>query len=366
MDYSHRRQAKDTVTAVLTTDEQSAQRLADRFAEAFVDEGPAVGLADAGHGQWQVTLYFPAAVEEAAVRKVATTVAGAGVGKALRFDRLPAKDWVAESLVNLSAVTAGRFLIHGAHHRGLGRGRIAVEIDAAQAFGTGHHGSTRGCLLMLDEICKTSGTNHQLFSASFRKGQRPRRHDLRLPPTAPPTRSVFARRLPSRGGNLFPRILDLGTGSGVLAIAAAKSLRRPVLASDIDAQAVRIARDNARLNGSAGLVRVWRAHGIAAQAIRAAAPFDLVFANILLAPLQRLAAPLTGMVAPRGRLVLSGLLNKQANAARAAYPQFTLERRIAVEGWTTLVLRRSSTLPGRRRPLTASTPPRLHLPIDCR
>jgi ribosomal protein L11 methyltransferase len=152
-----------------------------------------------------------------------------------------------------------------------------------------------------------------------------------------------------------PRVLDLGTGSGVLAIAAARSLRRRVLASDIDAHAVRIARDNARLNRGGGLVRVCRADGLAAADIRAAAPFDLVFANILLAPLQKLAASLTGIVAPRGRIILSGLLNAQANAVLAAYPHFALERRIVIDGWTTLVLKRSATLPCRGR-VAASEP----------
>jgi ribosomal protein L11 methyltransferase len=145
-----------------------------------------------------------------------------------------------------------------------------------------------------------------------------------------------------------PRTLDLGTGSGVLAIAAARAFRRRVLASDIDAHAVRVARDNARLNGSAPFVRACRADGLAAAAIRAGAPFDLVFANILLAPLQKLAGPLTSLVAPRGRLILSGLLNAQANAARAAYPNFKLERRIMLEGWTTLVLKHRSALPVQR------------------
>lgn len=164
----------------------------------------------------------------------------------------------------------------------------------------------------------------------------------------------------------MPGILDLGTGSGVLAIAAAKSLRRRVLASDIDAHAVRIARDNARLNRSRALVRVCRGNGLVAADIRAGAPFDLVFANILLAPLQRLAAPLTGIVGRRGRIILSGLLNAQANAARAAYPHFKLERRIAVDGWTTLVLTRRSTLPIQAGLKTWSTPRSLHLPIHCR
>jgi ribosomal protein L11 methyltransferase len=302
----------DTVTATLTTDEQSARRIADRFAEAFFAEELAVSLVDAGRGQWRVSFYFRSDVDEASARKLATSAAGPGVGKTLHFERVAGKDWIAESLLGLKPVVAGRFVIHGAHDRSRARGRITIEIEAAQAFGTGHHGSTRGCLLALDQVSKSA------------KPQ---------------------------------RILDIGTGSGVLAIAAAKSLRRRVVASDIDAQAVRIARDNARLNGSAGLVRVCRAGGVAAADIGAGAPFDLVFANILLAPLQRLAAPLTAIVAPRGRIVLSGLLNNQANAARAAYAHFTLQRRVAVDGWTTLVLRRSSTLP---------TPRRRHLPIHCR
>ena len=142
----------------------------------------------------------------------------------------------------------------------------------------------------------------------------------------------------------MPRILDLGTGTGVLALAAARSLRRRVLATDIDAQAVRIARDNARLNRAAGLVRVCRGNGLAAPDIRVSAPFDLIFANILLAPLQQLAAPLRKIVAPRGRVILSGLLKSQANAALASYRKFTLERRIEIDGWTTLVLRRPAAV----------------------
>jgi ribosomal protein L11 methyltransferase len=126
----------------------------------------------------------------------------------------------------------------------------------------------------------------------------------------------------------------------VLAIAASRALRRRVLATDIDPGAVSVARGNARLNRA--MVQVLRANDLAAPAIRAGAPFDLVFANVLLAPLQRLAAPLTEIIAPGGRLVLSGLLASQANAARTAYHGLRLERRITLDGWTTLVLRRAS------------------------
>ncbi len=312
--------APDTTVATLTTDEESARRIADRFAEAVFTEQVAVSLVDAGQNRWGVTFYFGSDVAVAAVRAVVIAAAGAAAGKALHFARLATKDWVAESLVGLKPVTAGHFVVHGAHDRGCAApNRIDIQIEAAQAFGTGHHGSTRGCLLALDRLCK----------------------------------STTARR-----------ILDIGTGSGVLAIAAAKRWRRRVLASDIDALAVRVARDNARLNRSTPSLRVCRANGLAAAAIRSGAPFDLVFANILLAPLQKLAVPITGIVASGGRIILSGLLNAQANAARAAYPQFTLERRIAVDGWTTLVLKRRSSLPWTQR--TSPTPRIRHLPIHCR
>jgi ribosomal protein L11 methyltransferase len=295
----------DTLRAALTADEQTARRVAEVFADAFFTEEVAVSLVDSGQGQWRLMVYFRHEIDEARVRELAIAAAGAEIAGRLRFERIAAKDWVAESLLALKPITAGRFVVHGAHDRGCAApNRIAIEIEAALAFGTGHHGSTRGCLLALDRLSKAAKAK---------------------------------------------RILDLGAGSGVLAIAAARAFRRPVLASDIDAHAVRIARDNARLNRSAPLVRVCRADGVAAAEIRGGAPFDLVFANILLAPLQRLAAPLTGIVAPRGRIVLSGLLNAQAATARAAYPHFSLERRIAVDGWTTLVLRRSATLPFQRR-----------------
>ncbi len=319
MNYQPLAHPADTTIATLTVNEQSARRIADCFAEAFFAEDAAVGLVDAGQGRWRVTFYFRSKFNEGAVRDLAMSAAGRTVSKGLRFKRIAAKDWVVESLLALKPIAAGRFVVHGAHDRGCTPHRFGIEIEAALAFGTGHHGSTRGCLLALDQL---------------RKFAKPR------------------------------RVLDLGTGSGLLAIAAAKGLRRPVLASDIDAHAVRIARDNARLNRSAALVRVCRANGLAAADIRAGAPFDLVFANILLAPLQRLAAPLTRIVAQHGRVVLSGLLNAQANAARAAYPHFTLERRIEVDGWSTLVLKRASTLPWRER--TPSTPRSLHLPIHYR
>jgi ribosomal protein L11 methyltransferase len=141
------------------------------------------------------------------------------------------------------------------------------------------------------------------------------------------------------------RILDLGTGSGILAIAAARALRQRVLATDIDAGAVRVAHANARLNRVGAIVAAVKADGVPARSLRAAAPFDLIFANILLGPLQRIAAPLRRLTAPGARVVLSGLLPTQANAALAAYRPLALERRVELDGWTTLVLVRRTQWP---------------------
>jgi len=338
MNYQAVAHATDTIIATVTAGEQSARRLADCFAEAFFADAAAVSLVDAGQGRWCVTCYFRAGVNEAAVRFLAISAVGAATGAAQRGKSHPPKNWVPEILQAVKHKKAGRFVVHGAHDRGCAPpNRFGIEIEAALAFGSGHHGSTRGCLLALDAICKSLVARHPELRANGSGPKWPARRQ------APRASKDGGHRVTSA-----PRTLDLGTGSGVLAIAAARAFRRRVLASDIDAHAVRVARDNARLNGSAPFVRACRADGLAAAAIRAGAPFDLVFANILLAPLQKLAGPLTSLVAPRGRLILSGLLNAQANAARAAYPNFKLERRIMLEGWTTLVLKHRSALPVQR------------------
>ena len=285
---------KSTVVARLETDEQSAHRVADLVAESLPADEIAVALVDIGAGRWRVAMHFRAAPDQKIIRALTAAAAGNAAADALRFEHVAATDWVRESLAGLAPVTAGRFIVHGAHDRArIPLNRIGIEIEAALAFGTGHHGTTRGCLLALDWLCKS---------------------------------------LPRR------RILDLGTGSGVLAIAAARALRRPVLATDIDGSAVRAARANAALNRAGGFVEVIRADGITAPKLRERSPYDLVFANILLRPLQRLAAPLTRLTAPGARVVLSGLLASQANAAIAAYRGLALERRIDLDGWTTLIL----------------------------
>jgi ribosomal protein L11 methyltransferase len=329
--------------ALLETGEQSAHRIADLVAESLPGDENAVALVDIGAGRWRVSIHFRTAPDEKTIRALTAAAAGDAAAKALRFERVAAKDWVRESLAGLVPVSAGRFIVHGAHDRArIPHNRIGIEIEAALAFGTGHHGTTRGCLLALDWLCKLLSKRRRApaYSSPCKGEDDPSIarigwrsvHRVRTP-----TRLASARRPPPfRGGSLS--ILDLGTGSGVLAIAAARAVRRPVLATDIDGSAVRAARANARFNRVGSFVEIIKADGVAARKIRDRAPYDLVFANILLRPLQRLAAPLTRLTGPGGRVVLSGLLVSQANAAIAAYRGLALERRIDLDGWTTLVL----------------------------
>jgi ribosomal protein L11 methyltransferase len=310
MTYRTQKCRSATPVARLETDEQRAHRIAALVAETFGADALAASLFDAGGGRWQVAVHFRAAPDEERLRALTAAAAGPAAAKTLRFERVAAKNWVGASLAELKPVAAGRFILHGAHNRaGIPVNRIGIEIEAALAFGTGHHGTTRGCLLALDRLCKSR-----------------------------------AKRPTLAGWQHAQQILDLGTGSGVLAIAAARALRQRVLATDIDVSAVGVARANARLNRVATMVRVVMANGVTRRSVRACAPFDLIFANILLRPLQRFAAPLVKLAAPGARVVLSGLLAAQASATIAAYRGLTLERRIELDGWTTLVFVR------RRRP----------------
>ncbi len=299
--------ADASTVARLSLAEAPARRLMDQLAEIF-DSSEVVVSCEEGDGDWTVSIHFGAPPNETAARAVVALAAGAEAANALSFERVMARDWIKAGLDALTPVHAGRFVVHGAHDRArVPLNRIGIEIEAALAFGTGHHGTTRGCLLALDRIAKLGK---------------------------------------QRGRN----ILDLGTGSGVLAIAAARALHRPVLASDNDRRAVRAARGNARHNRAAAMIEVIQRSGLGAHRFRTRAPFDLAFANILLAPLMRFAHPLARLLAPNAHLVLSGLLPAHANAVLSAYRMqgLALERRMLLDGWVTLVLRRRSQPPHAR------------------
>jgi ribosomal protein L11 methyltransferase len=286
------------LVARMTTDAAAAQRIGDALAETFDGEEVAASAFEEPDGRWSLAVHFRNPPDEAALRALVAAASDAATAQTLAFETLAPTDWVRKSLEGLKPVDAGRFVVHGSHDRSRVRAnRIGIQIEAALAFGTGHHGTTRGCLLALDRILK---------------GRRPR------------------------------TILDVGTGSGVLAIAAARALRRPVLASDIDARAVTIARENARLNRAGTFIETLHRAGTGTRRFRQRAPFDLIFANILLEPLRVLATPMARLVAPNGQVVLSGLLLAQATPALASYRArgLVLSRRIRLEGWATLVLTR--------------------------
>ena len=242
-------------------------------------------------------MHFADAPDQARVRQFVTDAAGEKIAMGIAFDIVEAKDWVKATLEDLVPVQAGRFVVHGQHDRArLAPNKIGIEIEAALAFGTGHHGTTRGCLLLLDHVLKA---------------WRPR------------------------------RVLDLGTGTGVLAIAAAKALHAKILASDIDPVSVKVARENARLNGSGHLVQAIPATGFSAPQFAEAGPFDLVLANILANPLRQLATPMARHLAPSALVILSGLLTPQAASVIAAYRVRGLVpvRHLRIDGWSSLLLR---------------------------
>jgi len=306
-----------TVVARLTSDATTVQKVADALAASAVADELAVSAFEDASGHWSLAVHFRQRPDEQALRALIASTTGVAAAQALTFETLAPTDWVGKSREGLAPVKAGRFVVHGAHARERARfNGIAIEIDASLAFGTGHHGSTRGCLIALDRILKEESRR----------------------PARVPVRRVGYRRAVA---------LDVGTGTGVLAIGAAKVLRRPVLASDIDPRAVAIARDNARINRIAGTVAVIHAAGLRAAAFPARGPYRIICANILLEPLQQLATAIGRLVAPNGRVVLSGLLTADADAALASYRArgLALVRRIRLDGWATLVL----TRPARRK-----------------
>jgi ribosomal protein L11 methyltransferase len=281
----------------VAADEATARRVASLFAETFDPEEVAASAFETPDG-WYAEIHFAQAPDRANVEELlrAAEIDPAGAV----FETVAKQDWVAASLEGLKPVRIGPFVVHGAHDRAkVGPQEIGIEIEAALAFGTGHHGTTQGCLVAVE---------------AFARHGRPK------------------------------RTLDLGTGTGVLAIAVARRCRRPVIASDFDPVAVATAKENARRNRAGNFIRFTKAAGTNAPLIRDHARYDFVLANILLPVLKQLAKPVRPLLAPGATVVLSGLLPSQANAAASIWRAqgLTLQSRRTLDGWTTLTFRRLS------------------------
>ena len=288
----------------LVSDERRARAVADLIFESFE---PAEAASTAfetddpwpgGGRAWLMEAYFGSEPDEEAIRALVAAAADETTARAATFGLTEKRDWVANSLAGLNPVRAGRFLVHGRHDRSRVRTNdVAVEIEAGLAFGTGHHGTTLGCLMHFDRLLK--------------------------------------RRRPKR-------VLDVGCGAGVLAIAAARVLRRKVWLGDIDPVAVAVANANARLNGVGVLCRAIVSRGVENGAMREAAPYDLVFANILAKPLRLLAPSLAAVLSAEGDAIVSGLLLVDVPGVLASWRAqgFHLAERIELEGWASLRLRR--------------------------
>ena len=279
----------------------TGQDAAEALAEAMERMDPAptgVGVFEIedGSGLWEVGAYFTDPPQEA----VLDLLAAAFEARPFALSELPEIDWVAKVRRELSPVDAGRFFVYGSHDADkVPSGRIALQIEATVAFGTGHHGTTLGCLLAFDRLLS--------------EGVRP------------------------------ARVADIGCGTAVLALAAARTLPEArIIASDIDAVAVDVAEANCAINGLEGRVECLEAAGFDHPRLADAGPFDLVFANILKGPLIALAPDMARHIAQGGLCILSGLLVVQADSIIAAYEAqgFTLQTRDDHGEWSALVLKR--------------------------
>ncbi|ATX66838.1 50S ribosomal protein L11 methyltransferase [Roseinatronobacter bogoriensis] len=286
-----------TFTAITKlTSSEAAYSLSEAM-ENMTPEPTGVGVFEMedGSGLWEVGGYFTECPDDIEL----TLLAQAFGATPFLVSELPEIDWVAKVRRDLSPVEAGRFFVYGSHDADkLPEGRVGLLIEASMAFGTGHHGTTLGCLRALD----------RLDMAGF------------------------------QGRN----VVDIGCGTAVLAMAAAKIWPEPVLASDIDAIAVEVAQVNMAANGLSDRVRSLEATGFDHPELQAAAPFDLVFANILMGPLIELAPEMGRVTAPGGYAILSGLLVEQAEKVLEAYVAagFGLHHREDIGEWTTLTLKR--------------------------
>ncbi|MEP0582465.1 MAG: 50S ribosomal protein L11 methyltransferase [Roseibium sp.] len=287
-----------TVRVRITAEELEAKRIADVLERAFEDDGNPVTIyeASADGKTWAAEILLFEMEPEEATEAVRERVGSDAFAAPIEAEILPDINWVEKSLEGLKPVSAGRFFVHGSHDRDkVPGGGIGLEIEAALAFGTGHHGTTAGCLEEIDRL--------------------------------------FSMRE-------YYRVLDLGTGTGVLAIAISRMTRQHVLATDIDPVATETAAKNARLNGVAPLISTFTANGMEDRRFGEFGPFDLVVANILARPLMKMAKSIAARMTPTATLVLSGLRVSDGPRILFAYgcQGFHLARRQEKEGWLTLTL----------------------------
>lgn len=284
-----------TFTALTTLEGKAPAEALGEAMEGMEPEPTGIGVFEVedGSGLWEVGGYFTEAPDEAEL----ALLAAAFGAKPFAVSELPETDWVAKVRRELRPVEAGRFFVYGSHDADkVPEGAVPLLIEAAMAFGTGHHGTTLGCLRALDRLA-TDG---------------------------------FVGR----------SVVDVGCGTAVLAMAAARIWEGTMLASDIDPVAVEVAEANLRANGMEGRVECLEATGFDHPALEARAPFDLVFANILKGPLIDLAPDLASRLAPGGHAILSGILNDQADEVIAVYARngTNLAHREEIGEWTTLTL----------------------------
>lgn len=284
-----------TFTALTTLPGRDAAEALGEAMEFLIPEPTGIGVFEVedGSGLWEVGGYFIETPDETAL----ALLAAAHGAKSFVVSELPETDWVAEVRRELHPVEAGRFFVYGSHDADkVPADAVALLVDAAMAFGTGHHGTTQGCLRALD-------------------------------------------RLANRGF-IGKNVVDIGCGTAVLAMAAAKIWSGQVLASDIDQVAVEVAEANLAFNDLSGRVTCLEAAGFAHPRLHDAAPFDLVFANILKGPLLGLAPDMASFTAPGGYAILSGILNEQAEEIRQTYTEhgFDCVESDVIGDWTTLLL----------------------------
>ncbi len=286
-----------TFSALTTlSTKESAEALAVAM-ENFLPEPTGIGCFEIedGSGRYEVGVYFEEEPNEVELALMAA-IYGA---KPFAVSEVPETDWVAHVRRELQPVEAGRFFVYGSHDADkVPEGCIPLLIEAAMAFGTGHHGTTKGCLMALDRL--------------------------------------------DRAGFRGKRVADIGCGTAVLAMAAAAIWPDPVIASDIDPVAVDVAAANVAANRLTGRVDCVEAVGFGHPDLNARAPYDLIFANILKGPLIDLAPDMARFTAPKGHVILSGILNSQADEVVSVYTKagFRQLSRDEIGEWTTLVLLR--------------------------